>query len=292
MDERGRAVAAYYDRLAPVYGAGAYFQARRHAVLAAIRSDIAAARRLLDLGCGNGSFAAAFVARHRSRRVVGADLSPDMLQAARRRLGERVALLRTDATALPFRAGSFDAVFMSHVLQLVPDIEGCIAEVAHSLAPGGLLVATVGAGQWSAALRALVGREGFEQLTALLGEMRAGRAADEQTRIAAACTRAGLRPQWRTAPFSVPWPAVEEWVRIRWLTIADAERRAVADAWLAQLRARTAGVTVAFAETLLLAHKPPAAMPGRRARTRAPRMRRGVVDGLSARLTRRVPPTR
>ena len=54
MDERGRAVAAYYDRLAPVYGAGAYFQARRRAVLAAIRSDIAAARRLLDLGCGNG----------------------------------------------------------------------------------------------------------------------------------------------------------------------------------------------------------------------------------------------
>jgi ubiquinone/menaquinone biosynthesis C-methylase UbiE len=45
-----------------------------------------------------------------------------------------------DACALPFRRGSFDLVFMSHVLLLVPDIERCIAEISQCLAAGGKLV--------------------------------------------------------------------------------------------------------------------------------------------------------
>jgi SAM-dependent methyltransferase len=48
-----------------------------------------------------------------------------------------------DATALPFATASLDAVVFYDVLEHIPDAEGCLAEVARVLRPGGLLAATV-----------------------------------------------------------------------------------------------------------------------------------------------------
>jgi ubiquinone/menaquinone biosynthesis C-methylase UbiE len=254
--DRTRAVATYYDRLAPVYGDGEFFRLRRAAVLMAIAAELDGARAVLDLGCGNGAYLGAFAARAARARVTGAELSPDMLAAARRRLGERVALVRADATALPFGSGSFDLVFMSHVLMLVGDIETCVAEIACTLAPGGRLVATVGTGHWRELVRQWLGLQearALESLFASSGRVRA--AADDAARGAAACAQVGLQPEWRRAPFTVTWPAVEEWVRIRWLTIADDAGRALAEQWLAEVRPRTAGRTLELAETLLVARK-------------------------------------
>jgi ubiquinone/menaquinone biosynthesis C-methylase UbiE len=253
--QRERAVAAYYDRLAPVYGEGEYFRVRRAAVLAAIGTELADARAVLDLGCGNGAYAGELAARAAAARIVGADLSPEMLRQARRRLGARIPLLRADATALPFRQGSFDLVFMSHVLLLVPDIERCVAEVSRCLTPGGCLVATVGTGQWREMLRDFLGADAWPQLEALFGRgLRA--AANDETRAATACARAGLQSESRRAAFTVGWPAVEEWVRIRWLTIVDDAVRAQAERLLAQVRARATELSMEFAETLLVARKP------------------------------------
>ena len=124
------AVAAYYDRLAPSYGEGELFAARRAAVLTAIAAEVENARAILDLGCGNGTYLAEFAVRVPAALVVGADLSPAMLSAARARIGAPTTVVRTDAIALPFRSARFDLVFMSHVLQLVHDVGRCIAEVA------------------------------------------------------------------------------------------------------------------------------------------------------------------
>ncbi len=255
LPQRERAVAAYYDRLAPVYGEGAYFRARRAAVLGSLTAEIDRARAVLDLGCGNGAYLAEFAGRLPQARLVGVDLSPEMLQAARRRMGTRSALLRADATALPLRRGSMDLVFMSHVLLLVGDIERCIAEVARSLARGGVLAATVGVSRWRDLVRELLGAEQSEELETLFGAgLRA--VADDETRAAAACVRAGLQPELRTAAFTVGWPAVEEWVRIRWLTIAEEAVRLRAERWLAQVRTRTAALQLQFTETVLVAHQP------------------------------------
>jgi SAM-dependent methyltransferase len=252
---RQHVVAAYYDQLAPVYGEGEYFRARRVAVLVAIDAEVEAARAVLDLGCGNGAYAAEFASRAPAARVVGADLSPDMLHAAQRRLRERLLPVRGDATALPFRAGSFDLVFMSHVLLLVSDIERCVAEVARSLLPGGRLVATVGTSRWRDMVRQFLGTEEWQDMEALFASSGLRAAADDQARVAAACTRVGLRPEWRRAPFSVAWPAVVEWMRIRWLTIADETQRVQAERWLAQVGPRAAELTLEFSETLLVAHR-------------------------------------
>jgi ubiquinone/menaquinone biosynthesis C-methylase UbiE len=253
--QSARSVAAYYDRLAPVYGEGEYFRARRAAVLSTIGTELADARAVLDLGCGNGAYAGELAARASAARVVGADLSPAMLRQARRRLGANMPLLRLDATALPFRHDSFDLVFMSHVLLLVADIERCVAEVSRSLAPGGRLVATVGTSHWRDLVGDFLGADAWPQLEALFGSgLRA--AADDEMRAAAACARAGLQSEPRTAAFSVTWLAVEEWVRIRWLTIVDDAVRAHAERWLAQVRPRATELRVEFTETLLVARKP------------------------------------
>lgn len=257
---RARAVAAYYDQLAPVYGDGAYFAARRAAALDAIATEVRGARAVLDLGCGNGAYSAALVARISPALMAGVDLSPAMLHGVRRRLGARVVLARANATALPFRRQSFDLVFMSHVLLLVGDVERCVDEVARTLRPNGLLVATVGSGGERELLHELLPQERkeFDSLFGAAGSPRV-RAADDPTRATAACARVGLRAELRHAPFSVNWAAVEEWVRIRWLHIADDAVRARAEDWLARVRPRTAALTLSLTETLLLARKPAAA---------------------------------
>jgi SAM-dependent methyltransferase len=254
---RERAVAAYYDRLALVYGEGDYARARRTAVLRLIATEIDRAQAVLDLGCGNGAYALAFAARPTIGFLVAADLSAVMLQSARRRLGERAALVRADATALPFRATRFDLVFMSHVLLLVSDIDRCVAEVARSLAPGGVLIATVGASGWRDTLQRLFGAEAAQVVEGLCApRARLPTLGDDETRAAAAAAGVGLQPEWRRAPFTVTWPAVEEWVRLRWLTGLDEASRALAESQLERVRSCASDLTLEVTETLLLAHKP------------------------------------
>jgi ubiquinone/menaquinone biosynthesis C-methylase UbiE len=255
--EHQAGVAAYYDRLAPVYGEGEFFRARRSAVLAAIAAELDGARAVLDLGCGNGAFAAEFVCRAPLARVVGADLSPEMLHAARQRLGLSLPIVRADATALPFAAGSFDLVFMSHVLLLVRDLEHCVGEVSSCLRPGGWLAATVGSRPWRELVGRFLGAEDLEELEAVFGSTRLRAPSDDEARVARACVDAGLQATWRRAPFSVTWPAVEEWVRIRWMTIVDDDTRARAERWLMRVRERAAELTLPLAERLLIARKLP-----------------------------------
>jgi hypothetical protein len=143
---------------------------------------------------------------------------------------------------------------MSHVLLLVTDIERCVAEVARSLVPGGRLVATTGTSHWRDMARQFLGSDEWQDLEALFASgLSAG--ADDEARAAAACVRVDLQPEWRRASFSVTWPAIVEWVRIRWLTIADETQRARAEQWFAQVRPRAAELTLEFTETLLVARK-------------------------------------
>ena len=64
---------------------------------------------MLDLGCGTGQLTAD-LARFGSARVVGVDLSHDMLRQAAERAPERV---RANVYALPFADGAFDLVTSS-----------------------------------------------------------------------------------------------------------------------------------------------------------------------------------
>jgi len=95
--------------------------------------------RLLEVGVGTGRIALPLAAC--VGEVVGLDLSMPMLRKLiGKRRSERVAVLRGDATRLPFPAASFDAVLGVHFFHLVPRWREALAEVARVLRPGARLL--------------------------------------------------------------------------------------------------------------------------------------------------------
>jgi SAM-dependent methyltransferase len=88
-------------------------------------------RRLLVVGCGAGVEVVS-LGQATGASVVGVDLTVDRAWA---RPG--VHLVRADARALPFRAGTFDAVYCYHVLEHVPEPDRAVAETRRALTPDG-----------------------------------------------------------------------------------------------------------------------------------------------------------
>ncbi len=73
----------------------------------------ASVRTVLDVGTGTGLFAEAF--SRAGARVTGVDVSTDFLRAAREHVPS-ATFTEGAAERLPFDAGSFDLVFLGHVL--------------------------------------------------------------------------------------------------------------------------------------------------------------------------------
>jgi SAM-dependent methyltransferase len=111
-------------------------RAERRASLLASAAGLAPARRALELGCGTGVFLE--LAAASGARIVGLDLSTDLLRKARERLAgvANVALRCGNAEQLPFPDASFDAVYGSSVLHHL-DVRAALREVRRVLKPGG-----------------------------------------------------------------------------------------------------------------------------------------------------------
>jgi SAM-dependent methyltransferase len=92
------------------------------------------ARRILDVGCGEGALRAALPARSPAR-LVGLDASRTMLGAHPR------PVVQASAAALPFQAGAFDAAVAVNVLDHLADPAVAIGEARRVLTPGGCFVA-------------------------------------------------------------------------------------------------------------------------------------------------------
>lgn len=142
MSEVARRVRVEYDELATFYDRrwASYVTRTLEETLARFQAPEGA--RVLDLGCGTGAFLGALASARPDLRLVGADLSPGMLAAARRRLGGAVPLVEASALALPFGGGAFDVVTSLSSLHYWPEPGRGLAEVARVLAPGGTLVLT------------------------------------------------------------------------------------------------------------------------------------------------------
>jgi SAM-dependent methyltransferase len=82
-------------------------------------------------------------------RVSGVDLSPDAVDAARRRGHDDVRVARVEQ--LPFADATFDVVTCLDVVEHTPDDRATLAELRRVTRPGGLLLVTVPAYQalWS-----------------------------------------------------------------------------------------------------------------------------------------------
>jgi SAM-dependent methyltransferase len=112
------------------------FERRRAFLLADVRPGL----RVLDLGCGEGVFAAA--AAGAGAVAVGADVAQAALDRARRRYPERQLVRVPFDGPLPFGDGAFDLVWGSEVIEHVADTGRWLSEVRRVLAPRGLLLLT------------------------------------------------------------------------------------------------------------------------------------------------------
>ncbi|MFF7090894.1 class I SAM-dependent methyltransferase [Streptomyces rubradiris] len=97
--------------------------------------------RVLDAGCGTGrALPPLRAAVGPSGVVLGADLTPAMLQAAVRAGRHRAGrLLLADVAALPLRSGCLDAVFAAGLIAHLPHPAENLRELARVVRRGGVL---------------------------------------------------------------------------------------------------------------------------------------------------------
>ncbi|ADD41341.1 class I SAM-dependent methyltransferase [Stackebrandtia nassauensis] len=101
---------------------------------------VAAGTRLLDVGCGTGSVAAA--ARDRGAAVTAVDPEQSMVEIASRRVPE-ATVLAGELPRLPFEDDAFDAVVANFVLNHVGDPLAALGELRRVLRPHGRLGLTI-----------------------------------------------------------------------------------------------------------------------------------------------------
>jgi ubiquinone/menaquinone biosynthesis C-methylase UbiE len=100
--------------------------------------SLTAGERVLDVGCGPGNFTRIFARAVGDGVVVGLDASRTMLaRAVHETNDDNVAYLRGDASALPFRDASFNAICCFAALYLIERPMRAVDEIARVLAPGG-----------------------------------------------------------------------------------------------------------------------------------------------------------
>jgi demethylmenaquinone methyltransferase/2-methoxy-6-polyprenyl-1,4-benzoquinol methylase len=98
-------------------------------------------RIVLDVACGPCAVTRR-LAKRTSARIVGVDLSEDMLRTGQANirtseLEERVALVLARGEQLPFADATFDALTFTYLLRYVSDPEATMKELARVVKPGG-----------------------------------------------------------------------------------------------------------------------------------------------------------
>ena len=137
---------AHYDRLAEVLSFGQNGRWRRamiDKVMPTAPAGNAAAGVILDVASGTAGVAIQ-LARRAPARVVGVDLTEQMLRRGKRNvatagLAERIALTCGRAEQLPYPDASFDALTFTYLLRYVDDPQATLAELARVVKPGGLV---------------------------------------------------------------------------------------------------------------------------------------------------------
>jgi len=248
-------VAEYFARLASSYGAGEYYRKRRAATLAEIGRRLGTLESLLDLGCGNGTYLAAFREVIDSKFLVGADLSLRMAQEASRR-GATNAIVAGDATLLPFRPASFHAIFCGHVLQFVADLPRCIAEIARCLTPGGTFIIAGGEFGVRERLRILLGDPRWSAFRAELPRPRDVRIRRSLADYQDAAQRAGLSVDSQRVEFTVTWSDLAEFYRVRWLPLHEPSAQTPLGGVLDELVSERGKESLQIDESLLFCQQP------------------------------------
>ncbi|HHM21027.1 MAG TPA: bifunctional demethylmenaquinone methyltransferase/2-methoxy-6-polyprenyl-1,4-benzoquinol methylase UbiE [Bacteroidetes bacterium] len=102
-------------------------------------------KTLLDVATGTGDFAIEATRQLSPAKVIGIDISNEMLEIGRRKMAKkgldgRVELLLADSENIPFANNTFDAVTVAFGVRNFDNLEKGIKEMNRVLKPGGRLV--------------------------------------------------------------------------------------------------------------------------------------------------------
>jgi len=102
---------------------------------------------ILDIGCGTGE--QSFFLAEKGYRILGVDISKEMLKIANDRMkltefNDRLSFVRASAEALPFRDRSLEGLIsIFGVLNHIPEVDNAFQEIYRVLKRGGRAVFTV-----------------------------------------------------------------------------------------------------------------------------------------------------
>ena len=131
-------IASRYDRMNRLMSLS---QDRRWRRLALGCATMPPKGAVLDLACGTGDFTAEMLRLHPGTDVTGLDLTPEMIEIARAKLGDGVRLISGDAQDLSmFQSGTFALIVCAFGFRNFPDKRRALAECRRVLRPGGELV--------------------------------------------------------------------------------------------------------------------------------------------------------
>jgi SAM-dependent methyltransferase len=105
-------------------------------ILPLAAEELTGARRVLDVGCGDGQITRLAARVPGVESAVGIDPTWNQIRVAAAR-GDATGFARAGADRLPFPAAAFDAVVACLVFEHIDDVDAAIAEIARVLEPGG-----------------------------------------------------------------------------------------------------------------------------------------------------------
>ncbi|MDO6705517.1 class I SAM-dependent methyltransferase [Photobacterium sp. 1_MG-2023] len=96
--------------------------------------------RLLELGCGNGTYTQCFL--DSASEIMATDISEEMVRITQERFQSalNVRVEQADCFQLPYQDSAFDTVLMANVLHIIPNPEIALAEGFRVLKAGGRLI--------------------------------------------------------------------------------------------------------------------------------------------------------
>jgi phosphatidylethanolamine/phosphatidyl-N-methylethanolamine N-methyltransferase len=133
----------YWDRLAKNYDRSMRLLGGPMPRMLGLTADaVAGSESVLEVAAGTGLVTAAIAPR--VGKLVATDYAQAMVDVLRHRVEAtgltNVECMRADLYALPFEAGTFDAVVAANVLHLVPDLPHALKALTGVLRPGGKLI--------------------------------------------------------------------------------------------------------------------------------------------------------
>ncbi|MEQ6377925.1 class I SAM-dependent methyltransferase [Bacillaceae bacterium S4-13-56] len=111
----------------------------RKTIIPKFENHVPKGAKVADLGCGDGY--GSYLLHNRGYKVIGLDLSKEMIDKANERLEDQTLhFIQGDITSLPFESESFNAVLCVNAMEWVRHPIEALMEMKRIVKPGGKLL--------------------------------------------------------------------------------------------------------------------------------------------------------